>query len=80
MAKGVVVEAKLEPSPHFTSTRLTNGLYQAALAGANGLHVRIEHSDALPLWETNRFLTLTNGAGSFQEATTNLFRVYRLAQ
>lgn len=43
------------------------------------LRVRVHHSDTLPLWETNRFLILTNGVGSFTEAATNLFRVYRLA-
>ena len=37
-------------------------------------------ADDLPLWETNRFLTLTNGAGDFSETATNPFRVYRLAQ
>ena len=74
-----LVEAVLEPSPHFTGTRLTNGFYHAALAGPTGLRVRVDHSDGLPLWKTNRFLTLTNGVRGFQEAATNLFRAYRLA-
>jgi hypothetical protein len=75
-----LVEAKVDAPPRFISFKQTNGVFVASLRGPNGLLVRIENSQDFQYWQTNRFLTLSNGAATFTERATNAARFYRIPQ
>ncbi len=75
-----LLEAKVDAPPRFASFKSTNGVFTTNLRGPNGLLVRIEASENLVDWSTNRFLTLTNGAATFTERATNHARFYRIPQ
>jgi hypothetical protein len=75
-----LVEAKVDSTPHFTSRRITNGIWSAGLRGPNGLRVRIDSSADLRNWSTNRFLILTNGVSALTEPATNRARFFRIGE
>lgn len=75
-----LVEAQVDAPPHFTSVQRINGNFNATLRGPNGLRVRIDSSADLSDWQTNRFVTLTNGIAAFSEAATNRARFFRIPQ
>jgi hypothetical protein len=75
-----LVEGNVDLPPRFTVFKCTNSVFAATVRGPNALLVRIEDSADSVNWETNRFLTLTNGAASFTERDTNGMRFYRIPE
>jgi len=73
-----LLEAAVDAPPRFTSRRCVNGIFQAGLAGPNGLRVRIDSSTNLGTWQTNRFVILTNGTATFSQTTTNQADYFRI--